>query len=329
MRPDMSIIIPHLNGIDLLKDCLESIERNMKKNLRKEVVIIFNGSQDGSDEMCAKLYPWVKRIRNEVNKGFNFANNQGIGASTGRFIMLLNNDTIVLPHAFENMINYLSIHDDVGMVGPKLIYPDGKLQRACNHLPNLRQLILNTFSFHRLFPKNRYLATLNMTYWDYNETRPVHSISGSCMLIRREAISEVGLLDSRTPVAGDYDLCWRFWKSGWKIVFIHDAVIVHRLGQSSLNPVDKDINNRINTKLLNIRALYNFFRDNRTKEYAVMAILIIKMEALLKLPIIIISFFFASSMNRWASKADILFCLSLLRNSFKSFERDYTPHPFV
>ena len=282
MLPKLSIVIVHWNGIELLRNCLTSISEHVLPTLEDcEVIVVFNGSTDGSQEMCQQQFPWVRQIPNNANFGFSAGNNQGIRASRGEYILLLNNDTIVLPDTIQKLVSYLDMHPDVGIVGPKLLNPDGSLQRSCSHFPSLWRLLGNALFLHKLFPRTRVFGGSGMTYWDYSDTRHVDWLMGACMLVRKRVFDEVGLLDVSSKVAGDYEFCWRVWKAGWKVVFVHDAEIIHIGGKSSINADGPDaIMRRAGTMFANYEAMYFFFRKHHGKAHAVLAAYIRKLAAL-------------------------------------------------
>jgi len=288
-----------------------------------EVIVVFNGSKDGSVESCAQSYPQVKRIELSTNLGFNAANNIGIRESVGHYVLLLNNDTIVLPEAIDRLLQYIASHENVGMVAPKLLNPDFSLQRACHEFPTLRGLLTNAFGLHLLFPNSRLFGWTNMTYWEYTSTQEVDWVSAACVLIDRKALDEVGLLDERSSVAGDFDLCWRLQKKGWKTVFIHDATIIHLLGRTSWQKQGSDaILVRSKSYLLNFVAMYYWFYNNFGKQIASKYVRIAKLDAILRIPV----FFMLSQLpnhNRLSAKARLAGSILIARTSLRSLEIYY------
>ncbi len=323
--PLVSIIIVHWNGSDMLQDCLESIENTTYRSLPIEVIIIFNGSTDGSQKMCADKFPWVNRIENAENNGFNAGNNQGIVVSQGKFVLLLNDDTIVFPGAIEKLVAYLDCNSDVGIVGPKLLNVDGSLQRSCHQFPSLVLLFTNALFFNKLFPRSKWFGKSGMTYWNYAETQSVDWLMGACMLLRKDVAQQVGLLDSRIKVAGDYDLCWRFWKAGWKVVFVHDAEIIHLMGKSSVAAEGPQaVERRASTMYLNYEAMYFFFRDHYGLRRAQVAVVIRKVSVAIRGAISAVVLTFARDPNLGlAMKAQRDAAIRILACSLASLEDTY------
>lgn len=233
MNMDVSVAIAHWNLCNLLRDCLESVYANANE-VSLEVIVVDNGSTDGSVEMVKENFPHVRLIENTQNVGFNIATNQAIRASGAKYVLLLNNDTVVPPGTLAKLVNYMDAHPRVGIVGPRLIYPDGRLQLSCHHFATVQSALWMALFLYRAFPRSERFGRYNMTYWDHDDTREVDWIMATCMLVRREAVSEVGLLDERAFAGGaDADWCYRFWKAGWPVVFYHEATVIHHHGKSS------------------------------------------------------------------------------------------------
>ena len=298
-RPDISIIVVHLSGVEMLMNCLESVYGQGRPSLLFETIVVFNGSKDGSIQACEQRFPQkIKRIELPSNRGFNVGNNIGIRQATGKNVLLLNNDTIVLPGAIDRLWQYMESDEAAGIVAPKLLYLDGSLQRACHKFPSLQGLLSNAFFLNRLFPRSSRFGWTNMTYWGYNDTRFVEWVSAACVLIRRQALADVGLLDEKSLIAGDFDLCWRFRQRGWQTVFVHDATIIHLLGQSSWRKRGADaICSRMNSFVLNYEAMYYWYYDHFGRESAARFAWIAKLDALLRLPI-----FFALSIIPYSER---------------------------
>jgi len=237
---DLSIIIVSWNVRDLLLDCLNSVYAETK-GVSFEVFVVDNASSDGSAEMVEQEFPQVKLIRNQENLGFAKANNQAIRQSKGRYVLLLNPDTVVVNDALANMIPFMEAHQDVGAVGPRLLNPDGTVQLWCGgSFPTPLTEFFRLAKLSYLFPKSRIFGRRLMSFWDRNDTREVDLLSGACMMVRREAINQVGLMDEDFFMyADDVEWCYRIKKAGWKIYLYSDAEIIHLVGQSMLQSADK------------------------------------------------------------------------------------------
>ena len=229
----MSIIIVSWNTRDILRNCIKSIyEQSSDSSL--EVIVIDNASTDGSAEMVKKDFPQVTLIENSENRGFATANNQGIAIAKGRYVLLLNPDTIVLDNAINNTLYFADAHPESAVVGCRVLNPDRTLQATCFMFPSISNMLLSTTYLYKLFPKSRFFGRERMTWWDRNDIREVDVVTGCFMLVRREAIEQVGLLDEQFFVYGEEtDWCYRFNQAGWKVMFTPCAEIIHLGGQST------------------------------------------------------------------------------------------------
>jgi len=230
---DVSISIVNFNQCALLERCLQSISEG-SEGLNVEVFVVDNASQDGSVEMIRERFPWVNLIVNERNRGYAAANNQAIKLSRGRYVLILNNDVFILPGAMQAMVKFMDEHRRVGALGPRVLNPDGTLQRSCSAFPTLWDLLFRALYLDKLSSRNRILGAHLMGYWEHNSLREVDVVSGCCLLIREEAIEQVGLMDERFFFyAEETDWCHRIKRSGWQIYFLPDAEIIHYGGQST------------------------------------------------------------------------------------------------
>jgi len=231
---DLSIVIVNWNTRDLLQDCLTSIFRNAGST-HLQVIAVDNGSRDDSVDMVTRDFPDVELVINGRNLGFAVANNRGLSRARGRYLLLLNSDTIVLPGAFDEMVRYLDAHPCVGALGPRLLNEDRSLQLSTRDFPRLDHdavILLEVKHWPVLGDLARRYA--QRAYgMDYVETHQVDWVQGSCLLLGREAIEQVGVLDENYFF--DYeesDLCYRLLQRGWPTMFLASAEIVHLGGQS-------------------------------------------------------------------------------------------------
>lgn len=230
---DVSIIIVNWNTRDILRDCLQSVFEQTK-DISFEVIVIDNASSDDSVQMIKSEFPRVVLIENKENRGFATANNQGIQIAKGRYVLLLNSDTVVLDGAIQKTLTFADHHPDTAVVGCKVLNPDRSLQPTCFMYPSLLNLVLSSTYLYKLFPRSRRFGRERMTWWDRNDIREVEVITGCFMLVRKEAIVQIGMMDeSFFMYAEETDWCYRFKKAGWKLLFTPDAQIMHLGGQSS------------------------------------------------------------------------------------------------
>jgi GT2 family glycosyltransferase len=230
---DVSIIIVNWNTKDKLNDCLNSIYRQASK-LTCEVIVVDNASSDGSGEMVKRQFPKAILLQNNENRGFAAANNQGIAIANGRYVLLLNSDTLILNNAIAKTVIFADNHPEAAVVGCKVLNPDRTLQRTCFMFPSLFNMFLSSIYLYKLFPRSKFFGREQMTWWDRDNIREVDVVTGCFMLVRREAIEQIGLLDERFFMYGEEtDWCYRFKQAGWKIVFTPIGQIIHFGGVSS------------------------------------------------------------------------------------------------
>ncbi|MFA8343602.1 MAG: glycosyltransferase [Rhodothermaceae bacterium] len=232
--PDLSIIIVNYNVKEFILNLLDSIDK-CSPEISREVIVVDNNSDDGSVEAIQKLRPDVKLIANKNNVGFGKANNQGLEICKGKFILLLNPDTIVKEDTFRLLIEKFSSTPDLGMAGCKVLNPDGTLQLACRRsFPGPWTSFTKVTGLSRFFPKSKLFARYNLTFKDENESYEVDAISGCFMFIKREVYEKIGGFDPVFFMYGeDLDLCYRVQQAGFKVYYFHDTEIIHYKGEST------------------------------------------------------------------------------------------------
>lgn len=232
-RCDLSIIIVSWNVREFLKACLKSIYE-YTTGISFEVIVVDNASSDGSVEMIKDFFSDVIIITNRYNAGFSKANNQAINISSGKYVALINPDTLLIEDIFNPLIAYLEVHNNIGAIGPKILSSDREsIQYVCaRRLPTLYLDLLNNLRLDRKFPK--FFKGIYMFDWDHKTSKYVELLSGACMVIRRKAIDDIGLLDeNQFMYADDVDFCKRLINSGWKIYYYADSSLIHYGGESS------------------------------------------------------------------------------------------------
>ncbi len=243
---DVGIVIVSYNTRDLLQRCLESVLSSNSINIR--VCVVDNDSRDGSAEMVASDFPNVDLIANGANPGYPAANNQGLTllgftpervADAPRYALLLNSDTEVPPDAFARIVAFADAEQGAGVVGPKLVRPDGRLDLACRRsFPTPAVSAYHVTGLSRVFPRNRRFGRYNLTYLNPDETAEVDSVVGAFMLVRREAVRDVGLLDESFFMYGeDLDWAFRIKEAGWKVYYYPEVTVLHvKRASSRQNP---------------------------------------------------------------------------------------------
>lgn len=230
---DLSITICSWNTKDDLRLCLESLRR-VKDEVSFEVIVVDNASRDGSPEMVSEEFPEVRLLAQTENLGFTGGHNLAIAERRGRHAMPLNSDTIVHPGALRTLMSYLVAHPDVGILGPKLLNPDGSLQFSCRRFPNPVAALFRNTPLGKLFPNNRFTREYLMQDWQHDEPREVDWVSGAAMVARQEMIDQIAAFDPGFFMyCEDVDWCWRAWRADWKVVYLPGAVITHAIGRST------------------------------------------------------------------------------------------------
>jgi hypothetical protein len=231
---EVSIIIVNYNVREFLRQSLLSL-RKAVATLSAEVFVVDNASSDGSVEMVRRDFPEVKLIANRHNAGFAAGNNQALRQAAGRMIVLLNPDTVVQENTFTAIRAFFDQHPETGMVGCKVLNPDGTLQLACRRsFPTPWIAFTRLSGLSRLFPQSRWFGRYNLTYLPEDETCEVEAISGSFMAVRASALDKVGLLDENFFLYGeDLDWCFRLRQAGWKIHYFPGTQIIHFKGESA------------------------------------------------------------------------------------------------
>ncbi len=229
---DLSVCIVTYQARDWLHGCLESLYKNNKTS-SLEVIVIDNGSTDGIQEMLTLDYPDIQFTANKTNEGYTRPMNRSLGIAQGRYLMQLNPDTVILPEAFDQLISFMDQHPQVGICSPKVLNSDGTFQRQCRRgEPRPLAMLGYFFKLTKLFPKNKALGGYLLEYLDEDATSEVIAVSGSCMLIRKEVIDEIGYLDEQFfAYQEDTDYCLRARQAGWEVYYYPQAKIIHYGGR--------------------------------------------------------------------------------------------------
>lgn len=229
---DLSICIVTHNTREMLRDCLESLYRAGDR-ASFEVLIVDNHSQDGTLELLRTQYPQVQLTCLDHNAGYTLPMNLGLRAGKGRYLMQLNPDTLVSPGMLDALLAYMDAHPHVGIATPKVLNQDGSLQKQCRRSAARPWDVLTYFSgLSRLFPRSRTFAGYLMTYYGENEVHAAEAVSGSCMLIRRAVVEQIGYLDEAYfAYQEDTDFCFRARQAGWQVMYLPFTSIIHYGGR--------------------------------------------------------------------------------------------------
>jgi GT2 family glycosyltransferase len=246
-RIDISVIIVNWNTKDLLRNCLNSLYQTVH-NLFFEIIVVDNSSSDGSIAMLETEFPSVIRIVNTENKGFGAANNQALAIMKGKYALLLNTDTVLMPEAVNKLWDFCEANDKAAIACGQLLNADGSKQNSIASFPGLFTLAANTSLLEYLFP-GRYPSKR------YKHTSPIEidSAIGACMMIRKKSLDEAGAFDERYFFFfEETDLAYTMRLQGWKIYQVPDALIFHLQGQS--------IGHNISSRIEFYRSRYQFLR---------------------------------------------------------------------
>ncbi len=230
----VSVIIVSYNVREFLENLLASLRRALLK-IESEIIVVDNFSDDDTADYVRKAHPEVKLIENRVNLGFGKANNQGVKASSGEYLLLINPDSVVEENTIEEMISFLERHNDAGAAGCKILNADGTLQKACRRsFPTPWVALTKLLGLSAVFPKSRTFGRYNLTYLDPNEVHEVDAISGSFMFMKRRVYEEVGGFDEDYFMYGeDIDLCFKIKQAGHKVYYVPNTSIIHFKGEST------------------------------------------------------------------------------------------------
>jgi O-antigen biosynthesis protein len=255
---DLSVVIVSFNVRDYLKQCIRSVYK-ASENIECEIIVVDNNSYDDSCVMVSKDFPGTVLIRNSSNKGFSAANNQGIKHSKGRYILLLNPDTIVESDTFIKCIGFMDHTPAAGAAGVRMVNGDGCfLPESKRSFPDALTAFFKVFGIYRLLPYSPFFNRYYLSKVDSFQTSPTEVISGAFMFIRREAIVKSGFLDEDYFMYGeDIDLSFRLSKTGYSNYYFPEVQIVHFKGMSTGRNDYKDIKHFYSAMRIYIRKRIN------------------------------------------------------------------------
>lgn len=231
--PAVSVVVVSWNVCELLRACLRSVERETA-GMPCDVWVVDNGSTDGSAAMVREAFPAVHLIENGRNPGFAAANNQGIRASAGRYVLLLNPDAELQEGSLSALCRYLDAHPRAAVAGPQLRNPDGSVQSSRRRAPRLATGFVESTQLQQYWRR----SWLTDHYYVYDRPDDVEQevewLQGACLLVRRAAIDEIGVLDEGFRMySEELEWCLRFRAAGWTVGYVPSAHVLHHGGQSS------------------------------------------------------------------------------------------------
>ena len=230
----LSVCIVNWNTRDLLLDALASIY-NAPPDFGFEVIVVDNASGDGSALAVRERFPQVTLIANEKNTGYAEGNNQAMQRACAAYNLLLNPDVILPPGGLQKAVAFMEQHPDAGALGVRQIHPDGSLQKSVRGFPTPLAILWELLGLSRLLSQSRFFGAYRMTWFDYAHVAEVDQPMGTFLLLRRQTIAEIGLMDLAFPIFfNEVDWCWRCKRAGWKIWFTPDVEIVHYGGASTI-----------------------------------------------------------------------------------------------
>lgn len=223
MKPDVSIVILTFNSLGLLRDCVTSLRASISETTY-EIIVVDNGSSDGTANWL-RAQGDIRSVFNVENRGVAPARNQGLALCEGRYLAILDVDTIVTPGAFDTLVRRMDESLEVGLGAPRLTDGEGNLQYTCRRYPTALTKIYRSLPFKWAEDRLNYEL---LTDWDHESSRYVDYVIGACQIFRRGAFERVGPLDEAVFYGPeDIDYCLRMWKHGWKVGYFPDAVIRH------------------------------------------------------------------------------------------------------
>jgi len=260
---DLTIVIVNYNTEKLTLECIASVYKSHLP-YTFEIFVVDNHSSDNSVEAIKKHYPKVKLIENEENVGFSKANNQAIRQAQGRYILLLNSDTILMENTLDVMTQYMDNHLDVGAAGCEVLLPTGDLDQACHRgFPTPQASFYYMAGLAKKYPNNLKYNSYHKSYLNMKEIHEIDCLVGAFMLVRKETIDQVGMLDEEFFMYGeDIDWCYRIKEAGWGIIYNPTVSIIHYKGASSRKKPFKIVYEFH-------RAMYLFHKKHYAKKYSI------------------------------------------------------------
>lgn len=272
---DLSIIVLSYNTRQLLKNCLQSINKAKKNDFLIEVIVVDNVSTDDSQEMVVDEFSWVRLIESRKNLGFAGGNNLGLKSARGRYLLFLNSDTEIISEALIKMVEFLDKNPKVGASTPKTMLFSGGMDQDCHRgFPTPWASMTYFLGLEKLFPKSKIFGQYHQFYLDMNKIHEIDAGFGTFMFVRQKALEQVGNWDESYFFYGeDLDLFYRIKKADWKIMFYPESLVTHHKGASSgLRKESKEVarpsrETRIKVAKASIKAMEIFYKKFYQDKY--------------------------------------------------------------
>jgi N-acetylglucosaminyl-diphospho-decaprenol L-rhamnosyltransferase len=233
---EVTAIVVTYNAAPWIERSLESL-----RGTEAELIVVDNGSTDGTVELVRERFPEARLVERE-NRGFGAGNNAGMRLGSGRYFLLLNPDAWLTRDALEQLVAFADAHPEAGVVGPKLLNPDGTLQRSVRGYPTPWRIATEYFFLRKLAPRSRLLNAFFGAGFDHESVRTAEFLGGACLLVRREAVDSIGGFDEDFfLMSEEVDWCYRFRQAGWDVLFYPGAEVVHVIGASHNPALFKEI----------------------------------------------------------------------------------------
>ena len=233
VSPVLSIVIVTWNGKRYALECMESLHANPAR-VATEIIVVDNASTDGTPEALRSRFSDVRLVENQGNLGFAKANNIGVALSRGEYVALINSDVVVYPGCLDRMLALMQTSRDIGIMGPKMLRPDGSTGLSVMRLPTVWNTLCSALALNSMFPNSRLFAGFSVKSDAIRTVEDVQVVTGWFWMVSRAALKQVGSLDERFFMFGeDIDWCHRFLKAGWRVVFCGEAEALHYGGGSS------------------------------------------------------------------------------------------------
>jgi len=276
LEKTVSIVIVNWNSTERLRTCLRSLEKPIGR-LDGEAIVIDNASKKDPTDILRREFPRVKVKVNKENVGYAAANNQGIRIASGKYVLLLNPDTAVADDALDVLFQYMEANPEVEMAAPKLLYPDGRLQRSIRSFPTFCAILHRHTILRYLIILNASRSEYRQRHFDYNKTQEALQPMGAALFFRRSCLERIGLLDERFFIFfEDVDICKRIIDAGGKIVYLPGAQIIH-YGAASTGQVRDEMS------IVYFESMRKYFEKTRGKALTGFFMLLFKPTAVFKI----------------------------------------------